>query len=66
MASAWIYTGLSAGLGLGLSAIALLAVPVCVLWTVIAYKLGKSQGKLAVKNALQDRIFVVGEQTLPP
>jgi len=66
MASAWVYTGLSAGLGLSLSAIALVAVPVCVLWTVIAYKLGKSQEKLTVKKAIQERVFTTGEQTLPP
>jgi AAA family ATP:ADP antiporter len=40
--SAWAYAGLSA-LGLGLSAIALLAVPLALLWAGIAYRLGQAQ-----------------------
>ena len=48
MASAWVYSGLSAGLGFSLSTIALIAVPVCGLWTYVAYKLGKTQESLAV------------------
>lgn len=44
--SAWAYTGLQA-LGLGLSAIAFLAVPVSGLWAWICYRLGKAQEKRA-------------------
>jgi AAA family ATP:ADP antiporter len=44
--SAWAYTGLQA-LGLGLSAIAFLAVPVSALWAWICYQLGKAQEKRA-------------------
>jgi AAA family ATP:ADP antiporter len=40
--SAWAYAGLTA-LGLGLSAIALLAVPLALLWAGIAYRLGQAQ-----------------------
>ena len=48
MASAWIYSGLSIGLGYSLSTIALIAVPISGLWAYIAYKLGKTQARLAV------------------
>lgn len=50
MTSAWIYNGLSAGLGLSLSAIALIAVPVSAIWSFIAFKLGKAQEKKAREN----------------
>ena len=48
MASAWVYSGLSIGLGFSLSTIALIAVPVCGLWTYVAYKLGRTQERLAL------------------
>ena len=51
MTSAWIYSGLSTGLGLTLSTIALIAVPFSGIWAFIAFKLGKSQEKLANKQA---------------
>lgn len=44
--SAWAYTGLQA-IGLGLSAIAFIAVPVAGIWAWICYKLGKAQEKRA-------------------
>ena len=44
--SAWIYTGLRS-LGLGLSAIAWLAVPLAGLWALLAYRLGREQARLA-------------------
>ena len=66
MASAWVYTGLSIGLGFSLATIALVAVPVCAIWTVIAYKLGKSQEKLVVRKAVQDRLFAAGEHIMSP
>ncbi|SEA75403.1 ATP:ADP antiporter, AAA family [Desulfuromusa kysingii] len=40
--SAWVYAGLQA-LGLGLAAIALIAVPLCGAWAWISYRLGKQQ-----------------------
>lgn len=47
--SAWVYTGMRS-LGLGLSAIAFIAVPLALIWAWIAYSLGKQQGKIAVQN----------------
>lgn len=47
MASAWVYSGLSAGLGFSLSTIAMIAVPVSGIWAVIAFKLGKTQEVIA-------------------
>lgn len=46
--SAWIYTGLR-GLGMGLSGIAWLAVPLAALWALLAYRLGRVQTKIAQK-----------------
>ncbi|MDA3902971.1 MAG: Npt1/Npt2 family nucleotide transporter [Desulfuromusa sp.] len=45
--SAWAYAGLQV-LGLGLAAIALLAVPLCGGWGWISYRLGKQQENLAM------------------
>lgn len=47
--SAWIYAGLS-GLGLGLSAIAFVAVPISGIWAIVAYILGDKREKLAGKG----------------
>ena len=44
--SAWIYTGLRS-LGLGMSAIAWLAVPLAGLWALLAFRLGREQARLA-------------------
>lgn len=44
--SAWIYAGMRS-LGLGLSSIAFIAVPVALLWAWIAFRLGRQQEKLA-------------------
>jgi AAA family ATP:ADP antiporter len=44
--SAWIYTGLRS-LGLGLSGIAWIAVPLAGLWALLAYRLGREQARLA-------------------
>jgi AAA family ATP:ADP antiporter len=44
--SAWIYTGLR-GLGIGLSGIAMIAVPVALLWAALAWRLGRRQQILA-------------------
>jgi AAA family ATP:ADP antiporter len=44
--SAWIYTGLRS-LGLGLSGIAWLAVPLAGMWALLAYRLGREQTKMA-------------------
>lgn len=51
MTSAWVYSGLSAGLGFSLSTIALIAVPVSGLWAYVAYKLGRAQERLAVPQS---------------
>lgn len=50
--SAWAYTGLQA-LGLGLSAIAFLAVPLTGLWAFICYRLGRTQESRAEKLGVQ-------------
>ena len=47
--SGWIYTGLAA-LGLSIGAIALTAAPVAGLWTLLAFKLGSRQEKLAISG----------------
>lgn len=47
--SSWIYTGLR-GLGMGLSGIAWLAVPLAGLWALLAYRLGREQTKMAQKQ----------------
>ena len=44
--SGWIYTGLAA-LGMSIGAIALTAAPVAGLWTLLAFRLGSKQEKLA-------------------
>jgi len=44
--SAWIYTGLRS-LGLGVSGIAWIAVPLAGLWALLAYRLGREQTRLA-------------------
>ena len=50
--SAWVYAGMRS-LGLGLSAIAFIAVPLALLWAWVAYSLGKQQsGKAANKHTL--------------
>ncbi len=46
--SAWIYAGFRS-LGLSLSAIAFIAVPLAGIWAGLAYKLGKKQGEFATK-----------------
>ena len=46
--SAWIYAGLR-GLGMGLSGIAWLAVPLAGLWALLAYRLGREQTGMAQK-----------------
>jgi len=48
--SAWIYTALS-GLGLSLSAIAFIAVPLSGIWALVSYMLGNKREKLAGKNS---------------
>jgi AAA family ATP:ADP antiporter len=53
--SAWLYDGLRA-LGLGLSAIAFLAVPLSVLWAGVAYRLGKQQAALAAAADTQENV----------
>lgn len=47
--SAWAYAGLQA-LGLGLSAIALLAVPMAGIWAWICFRLGRTQEAIAIKT----------------
>ena len=47
--SAWIYAGLR-GLGLGLSHMALIAVPLAAIWAALAYRLGKQQIQLAAQS----------------
>jgi AAA family ATP:ADP antiporter len=44
--SGWAYDGLSRGLGLDIATIALLCVPVGVLWLAVAWGLGRTQDKL--------------------
>jgi AAA family ATP:ADP antiporter len=44
--SAWLYSGMR-GLGLGLSGIAWLAVPLSLLWALLAYRLGREQTRRA-------------------
>ncbi len=44
--SAWIYAGLRS-LGVGLSGIAMIAVPIALLWAMLAWRLGKQQQKMA-------------------
>jgi AAA family ATP:ADP antiporter len=49
--SAWIYTGLRS-LGLGLSGIAWLAVPLAGMWALLAFRLGREQARLAEMQQL--------------
>ena len=49
--SAWIYTGLRS-LGLGLSGIAWIAVPLAGLWALLAYRLGREQTRKAQRQSL--------------
>ena len=44
----WLYAGLR-GLGLSLSHMALIAVPLAAIWAVLAYRLGKQQTRLAAQ-----------------
>ncbi|MDH5327318.1 MAG: MFS transporter [Gammaproteobacteria bacterium] len=44
--SSWVYTGLKSA-GLSLSNIAFLAVPLALVWAVVAYRLGRRQGEIA-------------------
>ena len=50
--SAWVYTGLRS-LGLGLSGIAWLAVPLAGMWALLAYRLGREQTKMAQTQMAQ-------------
>ena len=52
--SAWIYAGLR-GLGLGLSGIAWIAVPLAALWALLAYRLGREQTVMADAEQLASR-----------
>lgn len=47
---AWVYAGLR-GIGLTLSGIALIAVPVAAMWACVAFKLGKRQEQLALQTS---------------
>jgi AAA family ATP:ADP antiporter len=49
--AAWIYAGLRS-LGLSLSHMALIAVPLAALWAVVAYRLGKRQTQLAAHSGM--------------
>lgn len=51
--SAWAYAGLQA-LGLGLSAIALFAVPLCGGWAWVSYQLGKQQESRAAEKEITE------------
>ena len=51
--SAWAYAGLQA-LGLGMAAIALLAVPLCGGWAWISYRLGRQQEILASEKEITE------------
>ncbi|MDJ0808034.1 MAG: MFS transporter [Gammaproteobacteria bacterium] len=48
--SGWLFTALK-GLGLGLSGIAWIAVPVALIWMILGLELGKMQRKLALQEA---------------
>ncbi len=50
-ASGWVFAGLT-GMGLGLSPIAILSVPIAAVWAAVALLLGKRQEKLASKEAV--------------
>ena len=44
--SAWVYTGMRS-IGMGLSGVSLMAVPLALVWAWIAFGLGRKQAKLA-------------------
>jgi len=50
----WIYAGLRS-LGLSLSHMALIAVPLAAIWAVVAYRLGKHQTRLAIESEVLKR-----------
>lgn len=47
--SAWVYAGMKS-LGIGLSGIALIAVPLALLWAWVAFSLGRQQTKIAKRD----------------
>jgi AAA family ATP:ADP antiporter len=47
--SAWVYAGMRS-IGLNVSAIALIAVPLALVWAFVAYGLGREQVKIAQKS----------------
>jgi AAA family ATP:ADP antiporter len=51
--SAWAYAGLQA-IGLGLSAIALFAVPLCGVWAWVSYQLGRQQESRAAEKEMTE------------
>ncbi len=51
--SAWVYAGLRS-LGLGLSHMALIAVPLAAIWAALAYRLGRQQTVLAEQSDLMN------------
>jgi AAA family ATP:ADP antiporter len=51
--AAWIYAGLRS-LGLSLSHMALIAVPLAAIWAVVAYRLGKRQTQLAAHSGMNN------------
>ena len=51
----WIYAGLRS-LGLSLSHMALIAVPLAAIWAVVAYRLGKQQTRLATLSAVTEKV----------
>ena len=50
----WIYAGLRS-LGLSLSHMALIAVPLAAIWAVVAYRLGKQQTRLATPSTVTEK-----------
>lgn len=50
--AAWIYAGLRS-LGLSLSHMALIAVPLAAIWAVLAYRLGKQQAQLSAHSGVR-------------
>lgn len=51
--AAWVYAGLR-GLGLSLSQLALIAVPLAAVWVAVAFRLGRRQTALASKREVPD------------
>lgn len=66
MVSAWVYTGLSAGIGLGLSTIALVAIPVSGIWAMVSWRLGKAHERLVDRQTTEEQIRTLRERLLPP